>query len=113
MPLYSYMCQDHGEFDAWRSMREASEPSDCPTCRTPAPRAVSAPSLALMNPANRTAHNVNEKSADSPQVMQKKHEHGEGSGGHGHNHAHGHGHGHSHGGIKHAHGPSRPWMIGH
>jgi len=111
MPLYNYICADHGEFDAWCSMSQASDPADCPDCQSPSPRAISTPSLAMMNAATRKAHHVNERSADQPQVVTKG---AKESSSHGaacrHGHGHGHGRGRSHG---HSHGPSRPWMIGH
>ena len=107
MPLYNYVCADHGAFDAWCSMSQAGDPADCPTCQAPAARAISSPSLAMMNAATRKAHHVNERSADQPQVVTKSateaHSHGGTC-------SHSHGKGRSHG---HSHGPSRPWMIGH
>jgi len=91
-------------------MSAATVPADCPSCGAPAPRAITAPFIANMNPHNRIAHQRNEKSADEPvvrsaeQVMRagKKRSSGAGAGHRHHGH---HGHGHAH------HG--RPWMIGH
>ena len=108
MPLYDYRCSDCGEFRAWRSMREAALPAACPACQQAARRAVAAPSLALMNPHNRIAHQRNEKSAHEPQVVSRR-DHGP-QDGQGHGHGHGHGPGHRH--HRHGHG-GRPWMIGH
>lgn len=105
MPLYDYRCPDCGEFRAWGAMSEAAAPVACPDCRRLAPRAVVAPSLALMNPRNRIAHQRNEKSAHEPQVVSRPAHQGSHAG-----HAHGHGHHHH----QHKHGMgSRPWMIGH
>jgi len=106
MPLYNYVCATHGEFMDWRSMSESAAPTPCPTCGDLALRAVSLPSLALMNSTTRKAHHINERSADQPRV-EKRVASGEGSDGHGHGKR---GHGRAHG---HQHGPSRPWMIGH
>ena len=107
MPLYDYECDHCGSFRDWRSMSEAAAPADCPTCGYSAPRAISAPFIAGMNPHTRIAHQRNEKSADQPQMVTKtSHDHG----------ACGQpsqGHAHDHGRHRHPHGPSRPWMIGH
>jgi putative FmdB family regulatory protein len=101
MPLYDYRCTDCGEFRAWGAMRDAAAPVACPDCRQPAPRAVVAPNLALMQSNTRIAHQRNEKSAHEPKVVSRSgHEHGH-AGDHGHRHQHGHGVG------------GRPWMIGH
>jgi hypothetical protein len=65
-----------------------------------------APSLALMNPHNRIAHQRNEKSAHEPQVVSRSRSQQTD-----HAHRHGHSHGHHH---QHRHGAaSRPWMLGH
>lgn len=106
MPLYDYRCDDCGRFTDRRPMSEAAAPADCPTCRTPARRIISAPFVANMNPHTRIAHQRNEKSADEPQFVQKKISHDADA----HPHRHGHGCGHAH---KHSHGHGRPWMIGH
>ena len=84
----------------------------CPDCGKPAPRGISAPFIANMDPNNRIAHQRNEKSANEPRVAF-------GQPG-GHRHRHGHDHGHNHGarrntglgeGLHNTH--SRPWSIGH
>lgn len=104
MPLYNYVCRSHGEFAEWRAMSESAEPAPCPACGSSAPRAISVPSLALMDSATRKAHHINERSADQPRVV-KANEPGAPAK---------HGHGHDHGRTpSHRHGPSRPWMIGH
>ena len=108
MPLYNYVCLSHGEFDCWRPMSESDEPSPCPACGESAPRAISAPSLALMNSITRKAHSINERSADQP-VMETRTPAGERKT----DHVCGHGCSHSQGKSRHRHGPSRPWMIGH
>lgn len=109
MPLYDYQCEACGPFRSWESMMAATCAIPCPDCAEPAPRSVSAPFLANMNPHSRIAHQRNEKSAHEPQVTtrermskqgKKKHPHAGG----GHHHGHGH---------KHSHGSGRPWMIGH
>ncbi len=72
MPRYDYSCDECGRFTAWRPMSEYAEPSECPTCGSPAPRAVTAPFIADMNPHTRIAHERNEKSAHEPQVESRR-----------------------------------------
>ena len=46
MPTYDYACATCGPFTASRPMAECAEPTACPACSEPAPRAIlSAPSL--------------------------------------------------------------------
>jgi putative FmdB family regulatory protein len=45
MPLYTYTCKDHGEFAAWGQMSAADQPQPCPSCATPAGRALAHPSI--------------------------------------------------------------------
>ena len=112
MPIYGYACEACGPFTDMQPMSRSSEPMPCPDCGNDAPRSISAPFIANMDPKNRIAHQRNEKSANEPKVVSGK------PGGHSHNH--GHGHGHSHGarrntglgeGLHNTH--SRPWSIGH
>ena len=102
MPLYEYICQDCGPFTEIEKMARASEPMPCPSCEQLAPRGISAPFLANMDPNNRVAHQRNELSSHEPKVGNVKK----------HDHSHGHGHSHSHR-KAHGHKGSRPWMIGH
>ena len=106
MPVYSYDCTRCGEFEDWRSMSEASDPSACPDCGALAPRAISAPNLATMPRNNRIAHERNEKSADEPRVMSREQHQRMGR-----TRSHDH---HHHNGKAHAHRSNgRPWMVGH
>lgn len=67
MPVYEYECQACGPFEALRPMSAFEEPCTCPSCCAAAPRVLrTAPGLALMNGARRSAHATNERSADSP-----------------------------------------------
>lgn len=45
MPLYTYTCDQHGEFSAWTGMAESDVPQPCPSCTEPAPRALARPAL--------------------------------------------------------------------
>ena len=72
MPLYHYLCRKCSEFTAWRPMREAGQPALCPTCGSPAPRAVSAPHLAVMDTSRRRARAIEERSADQPGVVRRE-----------------------------------------
>ena len=110
MPLYDYHCEACGPFRSWEAMSAAELAIPCPDCAETAPRSVSAPFLANMDPHNRIAHQRNEKSAHEPEVTTRKQMNKRGRK---HPHAGGcqhHGHGHHHG--QH-HGGGRPWMIGH
>jgi putative FmdB family regulatory protein len=46
MPLYTYACDQHGEFSAWGKMSESDRPQPCPDCAEPAPRALAHPAVA-------------------------------------------------------------------
>ena len=113
MPVYDYLCDACGAFEARRPMSESRSSVPCAVCREPAPRMVSAPRLNLMSSANRYAETRNEKSAHEPDVVHSLapsvHQH--------HQHLQ---HGHSHQDHVHqkrqkhvGHDPSRPWMLGH
>ncbi len=101
MPLYIYACEDCGPFSDWRPMSQAADPASCPHCDELAPRTISAPFLANMDPNNRIAHQRNEKSAHEPRVAAREQldRHGAKRGAHGHQ--------------GHKHHAARPWMIGH
>ena len=107
MPIYDYLCAACGPFEARRPMSESAAHSPCMRCQSPAPRTVSAPRLNLMSSMNRYAETRNEKSAHEPDVVHTLAPHG-----------HGHGHAHAPPTNRHrnkhaAHGPARPWMVGH
>ena len=68
MPTYDYDCGRCGGFDAFRALSERNEPADCPDCGAGSPRVfVSAPRLALLAGATRSAIEVNERAAHEPQ----------------------------------------------
>lgn len=71
MPRYHYLCPNCSEFAEWRPMREAGQPARCPTCGSIAPRAVSAPHLAVMDTSRRKARALEERSADQPGVVRR------------------------------------------
>jgi putative FmdB family regulatory protein len=45
MPLYTYLCSDHGEFSAWGRLATSDAPEACPTCAEPSPRALARPNV--------------------------------------------------------------------
>ena len=45
MPLYTYTCDSHGQFQAWGQMSESEAPQPCLTCEEPAPRALARPAI--------------------------------------------------------------------
>ncbi|MFA5984785.1 MAG: zinc ribbon domain-containing protein [Methylococcaceae bacterium] len=71
MPLYDYQCLDCGKFSAFKKMAESSLPASCPDCERLSARLISAPNYALLNSAQRSAHERNEKSAHAPSVVRK------------------------------------------
>lgn len=45
MPLYTYACDDHGQFSAWGRMSESDQAQPCPSCAGPALRALARPAI--------------------------------------------------------------------
>lgn len=70
MPLYEYECGECGVFTALRKMSESSQPVMC-SCGCLGERIISAPHLAVMDRAQRSAHERNEKSAHEPQIRRR------------------------------------------
>ncbi len=107
MPVYDFRCNEcNTEFSELRPMARSGEPSTCPDCEAIAPRLISAPRLAVMTATQRTAHQVNERSAHEPR-MHKQHVCSSGCA-----------HGSSAGdtakpALKQGKANQRPWMIGH
>lgn len=71
MPIYDYHCDQCGEFSVMRPMAESALDHDCPECGETAPRIISAPRLAIMDPSNRMRWERNEKSRHSPAVARR------------------------------------------
>lgn len=70
MPVYEYLCEEHGAFEAIRAMADHAAPCDCPICGAAAPRVMlTSPRLALMDAGMRKGTAVNEASADSPKKL--------------------------------------------
>ena len=107
MPLYDYKCSHCGTFEVLTTSQN-SAPILCPDCHGPTTRIMSAPRLQRLNPAQRKAHETNERSAHEPRMSK--------------------GHSCCSGGTCHHHaatadperprlktqtGPRRPWMISH
>jgi putative FmdB family regulatory protein len=47
MPLYEFRCEACGEFEAWRTIAELSQPVSCPSCNSVAKRIFSPPNINL------------------------------------------------------------------
>jgi putative FmdB family regulatory protein len=71
MPLYEYDCRRHGVFESMHSISEATAPEPCPSCGEDAPRILSAPRLACVEPSERKARDRNEKSRHEPRLVRK------------------------------------------
>ena len=116
MPLYDYDCDGCGPFETRASMRDYQQPMACPSCGKESPRMIALPNVPRTSGATRLAHQLNERSADSPRVARREPaEPGHGARAEHHHH-------------RHAHSPlppqaarlgkglrqsSRRWMIGH
>ena len=67
MPTYDYDCPACGGFDAFRTLAARNEPASCPDCSQESPRVlVSAPRLALLAGATRSAFDINERASHEP-----------------------------------------------
>lgn len=67
MPTYDYDCGRCGGFDAFRSLADRNEPAACPDCGAGSPRVfISAPRLALLPGATRSAIEINERASHQP-----------------------------------------------
>lgn len=70
MPVYEYLCEEHGSFEAVRPIAEFDLPCACPVCGVNAPRVMlSVPNIANMGGERRLAHATNERSSDSPKRL--------------------------------------------
>ena len=69
MATYAYRCPACGTFDLARPMGEAPERVECPRCAASSPRRWTAPLLAQINPALRSALAREEASRDAPEVV--------------------------------------------
>ncbi|MEM6676827.1 MAG: zinc ribbon domain-containing protein [Pseudomonadota bacterium] len=66
MPLYEYVCEEHGLFEASRPMALFDQPCPCPACGELSPRATALPRLAALSDGARRAHAINERSQNAP-----------------------------------------------
>jgi len=69
--MYEYRCDECGVFAALGKMSTSSEPTICPDCGELSERILSAPRLAIMGKAQRSAHERNEKSAHEPRSTRR------------------------------------------
>lgn len=92
MPLYEFECPLCGRFEKLCRLGEAASSAACSRCQRPAARIVSAPRLARITRAERTARERNECAAEQPRCARIDRA----------------GHGAA---VNHGHG--RPWMLGH
>lgn len=71
MPSYEYECHTCGVFTEFRAMDERDRPGTCHICDGVAPRIISAPNLARMQPLQRMAAVRNERSQHEPRIGMK------------------------------------------
>jgi len=69
MAIYSFTCAVCGNFTEMRSMSLAREEARCPLCGRAAERVFAVPYVSRIDPAIRRAHEINEKSAHEPRVV--------------------------------------------
>lgn len=68
MPMYEYECVNCGIFSALRKMSDSNQPAVCDECGCEGERIISAPHLAILGKAQRSAHETNERSAHEPRI---------------------------------------------
>ena len=79
MPTYEYLCPHCGPFTDLQPMSRSAEPSCCPDCGRPAPRAIlTAPRFSLLAGSTRRAIETNERSANAPRSSADSGRHGAG-----------------------------------
>ncbi len=67
MPVYDYLCETCGPFEALAPMAHYDAPGECPTCQAQSPRVMrTAPGVSIVSTSTRRAHQTNERSADAP-----------------------------------------------
>ncbi|WP_046292382.1 FmdB family zinc ribbon protein [Pandoraea oxalativorans] len=66
MPIYDFECATCGPFAVMRRIADRDTACHCPACGSEGSRVITAPSLALMGSARRTAHATNERAAHAP-----------------------------------------------
>ncbi|BBP00705.1 FmdB family zinc ribbon protein [Sulfuriferula nivalis] len=71
MPLYDYHCEECGSFTEIRKMSESDLNMECPSCGASSERVITAPQLAILGKAQRSAYERNEKSAHEPKMARR------------------------------------------
>lgn len=71
MPMYEYECINCGVFSALRKMSESHQSTVCDECGCMGERIISAPRLSILGKAQRSAHEMNERSAHEPKVSRR------------------------------------------
>lgn len=71
MPMYDYECDSCGAFTALKKMSESDAAQACPNCGGMSARVITAPTLAILGAAQRSAYERNEKSAHEPKMVKR------------------------------------------
>ena len=71
MPIYDYQCDGCGSFTVLRKMSESEARVACPNCGISSVRVITAPQLAILGKAQRSAYERNEKSAHEPKMARR------------------------------------------
>ncbi len=69
MPLYEYRCNPCGEFEAWRSLKEYNEPTNCPECNQTAVKIFSAPNINLNSGSFKA---INRSQSSEPRLVKQE-----------------------------------------
>lgn len=71
MPLYQFVCEDHGPFEVRRPIAEAALPAPCATCARPAARVYTPPGLHTLPAAVREGLAREERSRHEPRIASR------------------------------------------
>ncbi|MEM1075423.1 MAG: zinc ribbon domain-containing protein [Pseudomonadota bacterium] len=66
MPVYDYVCRECGVFQKSAPISQFDAPCACPSCGAVSPRALTVPQLSKVSSFARRAHDINQRSSDSP-----------------------------------------------
>lgn len=73
MPIYDFICAEHGMFTAFASYEDSQTGAGCPRCGAPSKVLPALPQISTMSSALRSASSRAEASSSAPSVMKRKH----------------------------------------
>lgn len=72
MPIYEYVCKQHGPFEDLVPLSRCSMPSACPDCGETSKRVISAPAIYSLDRSVVIAKDRNERSQHEPRLRCKQ-----------------------------------------